>query len=157
MCGRHSLLTKRDGHKVHGVGLVEKSLDLNLALDSFEIWDINQQPQLAIEQIFQAAVMTFGLNYLTQPLEVLQAVRSLLTPDARLIVVCAKNCYEPDKAASIWNHVKKQTEAGQHFRDQIDLTMDLLSRSGFQIIHAKELSQHYHLSYDSFMVVGEKS
>lgn len=156
MCGRHSLFTKKFGHWVHGVSLVKRSMTLNMVLDSFDVRDLNEQPHLAHEATFQAAVMTFGLTYLTRPVEVLQAVRQLLTPDARLIIVCANNCYQPEKAPAIWNNVREQDAKITAFRNQIELTKDLMIRSGFRIIHAGEISELYHLSYDSFMVVGER-
>ncbi len=154
MCGRYSYFTKRYGHAVHGMSLVSRPLKLNETLDSFVVRDLNKAPHFSSARTYRAALMTFGLPYLTQPLEVLQAVHQALETKARLIVVCADNCYDQQKATAIWDAPWEYRSAGRVFQDRKELTEDLVARAGFRVTHAHDLTSN--LSYDFFMVVGEK-
>ncbi|MFC1568304.1 class I SAM-dependent methyltransferase [Candidatus Margulisiibacteriota bacterium] len=127
MAGRYSYVERKPGRTVHGIGLVKRSLELNAALDSFEVQNLNTAMAVASKRSFDVILISFGLPYLTCPLEVLSSVRDHLKPDGRLLATYSTTTYVPEKAPAIWNEPK-----GFGFRDKNELVKDYLTRSGFK-------------------------
>jgi SAM-dependent methyltransferase len=87
---------------VIGLGMNTVELNDNPALTAAVIQDINALPSLPFtDAAFDACVISFSLQYLTQPVAVLAEIARVLKPGAKLHVAYSNRLF-PTKAVAIW-------------------------------------------------------
>lgn len=87
---------------VIGLGMNSVELAENPALGAAVVHDLNAKPALPFaNHAFDACVISFSLQYLTRPVEVLGEVTRVLKPGARLHVAYSDRLF-PTKAVAIW-------------------------------------------------------
>ena len=90
------------GRRTIGLGMNEVEMKENQQLDEYVIHDLNREPKLPFEdQIFDAAVVTVSVQYMTRPVEVFTEVRRLLKNDASFHVIYSNRMF-PTKAVAVW-------------------------------------------------------
>ncbi len=122
----------RSFERVAGLGLNREELDNNGALTERIVQDLNATPQLPFaDASFDAAVCTVSIEYLTQPVEVVQEVARVLKPGAPFIVTFS-NRWFPPKAIRVWKDI--------HPWERLGYVMELFLRSGaFADLHTFSL------------------
>ena len=94
-----------------GVGLNAVEMEENPDLDDFLVHDVNTTPQLPFEDdIFDAAVITVSVQYLTNPIAVFRDVHRLLKPWGVFAVIFSNRMF-PTKAVAIWRTLNDQQHA----------------------------------------------
>ena len=92
-------LTARE---VIGHGMNARELAANPRLDRWFAQDLNASPLLPLEDAsIDAALCCVSIQYLEQPVAVLQDIRRVLRADAPFIVSFSNRCF-PTKAVAIW-------------------------------------------------------
>jgi len=87
---------------VVGLGMNTVELNENPALGGAVIQDINALPTLPFKDAaFDACVISFSLQYLTQPVAVLAEIARVLKPGGKLHVAYSNRLF-PTKAVAIW-------------------------------------------------------
>ena len=90
------------GRTIVGLGMNEVEMRENPQLDDFVIHDLNKRPKLPfLDQVFDAAVVTVSVQYMTRPVEVFSEVRRLLKDGARFHVIYSNRMF-PTKAVAVW-------------------------------------------------------
>ena len=90
------------GRTIVGLGMNEVEMRENPQLDDFVIHDLNKRPKLPfLDQVFDAAVVTVSVQYMTRPVEVFSDVRRLLKDGASFHVIYSNRMF-PTKAVSVW-------------------------------------------------------
>ena len=88
--------------RVTGLGLNEEEMRDNPALTEIVVHNVNRLPRLPFaDQIFDAAVMTVSVQYLTHPVEVFTDVGRILRPGGAFIVTFSNRMF-PTKAVALW-------------------------------------------------------
>lgn len=94
-----------------GVGLNAVEMEENPDLDDFLVHDVNTTPRLPFEDdIFDAAVITVSVQYLTNPIAVFRDVHRLLKPGGVFAVIFSNRMF-PTKAVAIWRTLNDQQHA----------------------------------------------
>ena len=94
-----------------GVGLNAVEMEENPDLDDFLVHDVNTTPRLPFEDdIFDAAVITVSVQYLTNPIAVFRDVHRLLKPGGIFAVIFSNRMF-PTKAVAIWRTLNDQQHA----------------------------------------------
>ncbi len=94
-----------------GVGLNAVEMEENPDLDDFLVHDVNATPRLPFEDgIFDAAVITVSVQYLTNPIAVFRDVHRLLKPGGVFAVIFSNRMF-PTKAVAIWRTLNDQQHA----------------------------------------------
>jgi len=94
-----------------GVGLNAVEMEENPDLDDFLVHDVNTPPRLPFEDdIFDAAVITVSVQYLTNPIAVFRDVHRLLKPGGVFAVIFSNRMF-PTKAVAIWRTLNDQQHA----------------------------------------------
>jgi SAM-dependent methyltransferase len=87
---------------VVGLGMNTVELNENPALTAAVIQDLNAHPALPFkDNAFDACVISFSLQYLTQPVAVMAEIARVLRPGAKLHVAYSNRLF-PTKAVAIW-------------------------------------------------------
>jgi len=95
--------------RVVGLGMNAEEMADNPQLDTSIVHNLNLQPELPFEDaVFDAAICTVSVQYLTQPVDVFQSVWRVLKPAGRFVVSFSNRCF-PTKA--VWPWVTR-TDAG---------------------------------------------
>ena len=90
------------GRTIVGLGMNEVEMRENPQLDDFVIHDLNKRPKLPfLDQVFDAAVVTVSVQYMTRPVEVFSDVRRLLKDGASFHVIYSNRMF-PTKAVAVW-------------------------------------------------------
>ena len=90
--------------RVVGLGLNERELASNEALDEFVLHDLNSNPDLPFDDAaFDAVLCTVSVDYITQPYRVFTEVGRILKPGG-LFLVSFSNRYFQEKVVKIWRH-----------------------------------------------------
>jgi hypothetical protein len=85
-----------------GLGLNAEEMADNPHLDEYVVHDVNDNPQLPFDDdVFDAAVLTVSIQYLTQPIEVFQEVNRVLKPGGLFAVIFSNRMF-PTKAVAVW-------------------------------------------------------
>lgn len=85
-----------------GLGLNAEEMAENPDLDDFVVHDVNADPHLPFaDAMFDAAVITVSIQYLTRPIAVFQEVYRVLQPGGRFVVIFSNRMF-PTKAVAIW-------------------------------------------------------
>jgi SAM-dependent methyltransferase len=88
--------------RVVGLGMNREELEANPRLDERVVQDLNTDPRLPFaDGEFDGAGLCVSIQYLTQPVQVLQEVGRVLRPGAPLVVSFSNRCF-PTKAVFIW-------------------------------------------------------
>ena len=88
---------------VCGLGLNQKELEANPALDNFTVWDVNQNPELPMyrTESFDVVICSLSVDYLTQPLDVFKEVARVLKPGGVAVFTFSNRMF-PSKAIKAW-------------------------------------------------------
>ena len=90
-------------HRVTGLGMNEAELKANPRLTAYVVQDLNQNPVLPFAaNEFGGAAICVSIDYLTQPVAVLQELARVLQPEASLVVSFSNRCF-PSKAVAAWH------------------------------------------------------
>jgi SAM-dependent methyltransferase len=93
--------------EVVGLGLNERELARNPALDRYVLGDLNRDPSLPFEEgRFDAALCTVSVDYLTRPFAVFPEVARVLKPGG-LFAVIFSNRFFPEKAVKVWREASE--------------------------------------------------
>jgi hypothetical protein len=85
-----------------GLGLNAEEMDDNPHLDDYVVHDVNTDPRLPFDDnLFDAAVLTVSIQYLTKPIEVFRDVNRVLKPGGLFAVIFSNRMF-PTKAVAIW-------------------------------------------------------
>lgn len=95
-----------------GLGMNGEEMADNPDLDEYVVHDLNAQPQLPFaDAVFDAAVITVSIQYVTQPLAVFCEVNRILKPGGRFLVIFSNRMF-PTKAVAVWQALNDE----QHIR-----------------------------------------
>ena len=105
--------------KVVGLGLNRVEMKENPQLDDALLHDLNANPNLPFQSsIFDAAILTISVQYLTRPEQLFAEVARVLRPGARFHVIYSNRMF-PTKATAIWKALSDSGRAqliGAYFR-----------------------------------------
>ena len=123
-----------DTSTVVGLGMNSEELSLNPRLDQSLVHDLNQKPELPFEdENFDAVICSLSIEYLLQPVKVLQEARRILVP-AGLLLITFSNRWFPPKVILIWTEL-------QEF-DRTGMVMQWLKEvSGFRSLETSSLRE----------------
>jgi Methyltransferase domain len=92
-------LSKR---RLVGLGLNAEEMADNPHLDEYVVHDVNADPRLPFDDnLFDAAVLTVSIQYLTKPIEVFHEVNRVLKPGGPFAVIFSNRMF-PTKAVAVW-------------------------------------------------------
>ena len=95
-----------------GLGLNAEEMADNPDLDESVVHDVNADPRLPFEDgVFDAAVLTVSIQYLTKPIEVFREVNRILKPGGLFAVIFSNRMF-PTKAVAVW----RALDDAQHFK-----------------------------------------
>jgi SAM-dependent methyltransferase len=128
MAGWRSHLAGHAG-RITGLGMNEEEMADNPQLQSYVVHDLNATPRLPFEaQRFAAVVNTVSIEYLTQPLAVLQEVRRVLKPGGK-VLISFSNRFFPPKAMALWKRL--------HPVERVNWVAQTLHAAGFAEIQTR--------------------
>lgn len=88
--------------RVIGLGLNAEEMEDNPQLDEWIVHNLNTTPRLPFDdQIFDAAVCTVSIQYMTRPIDVFRDINRVLKPGAPFILSFSNRCF-PQKAIALW-------------------------------------------------------
>ena len=88
--------------RVVGLGMNDVEMRENPQLDEYVIHDLNDDPRLPFDDaVFDAAVVTVSIQYMTRPVEVFADVRRILKDGAAFHVIYSNRMF-PTKAVAVW-------------------------------------------------------
>ena len=88
--------------RVVGLGLNERELRRNAALDELVLHDLNERPRLPFpDGAFDVVLNTVSVDYMTHPVEVFGEVGRILSPGGLFLVVFSNRMFR-QKAVRIW-------------------------------------------------------
>lgn len=136
--------------RVVGLGMNEEELKRNPRLDDYVIQNLNSNPRLPFgDAEFDGCGTCVSIDYLTQPIAVLQEVGRILKAGSPLIVTFSNRCF-PDKAIAIWLKLNDQ--------DRIRLVESYFENAGsFQNIRSLDRSPRRMFSDPLYAVIGEST
>jgi SAM-dependent methyltransferase len=95
-----------------GLGLNAEEMADNPDLDESVVHDVNADPRLPFEDnVFDAAVLTVSIQYLTKPIEVFREINRILKPGGVFAVIFSNRMF-PTKAVAVW----RALDDAQHFK-----------------------------------------
>ncbi len=104
---------------VAGLGMSRAELEQNPLLSERIVQDLNKSPLLPWEDaVFDAAIVTVSVQYLTNPTDVFAQVGRVLKPGAPFAVAYSNRCF-PTKAVAVWQSLSNRGHAeliGLYFR-----------------------------------------
>jgi SAM-dependent methyltransferase len=112
--------------RVVGLGLNDRELASNSALDEYVVHDINKYPELPFEsEAFDVVLCTVSVDYMTQPVPVFAEVGRILKPGGLLLVVFSNRHFQA-KVVKIWRHAtgKQRIQLVELFFDDSELFDD---------------------------------
>ncbi len=90
--------------RVVGLGLNERELASNSALNDFVIHDLNKNPELPFEEeTFDVVLCTVSVDYMTDPRRVFSEVGRILKPGGMFLVTFSNRFFQ-EKVVKIWRH-----------------------------------------------------
>lgn len=109
--------------EVTGLGLNLEELEQNPLLSDYMIHDLNQDPEIRAEpESFDAVVCSLSIEYLTDPVAVLESAHKLLVPGG-VAMIGVSNRFFPTKAVYGWLDL--------HEFERMGLVRECLRRAGF--------------------------
>ena len=98
--------------KVVGLGLNERELAENGALDEYVVHDLNAIPKLPFpNRTFDAVLCTVSIDYMVHPVAVFRDVARILKPGGLFLVIFS-NRYFQAKVVKIWRHLSEEERIG---------------------------------------------
>lgn len=126
MSGRDSHLPEEPGLEVTGLGMNREELKSNHRLARAVVHDLNRDPALpdAVTRHapFDAVLCSLSIEYLTDPVAVLESVRKNITPGGVLLVGFSDRWF-PNKAVAGWMDL--------HPFERPGVTLQWMRRAGF--------------------------
>lgn len=105
---------------ITGLGLNADELAANERLAERVVHDLNHQPRLPFDDgVFNAAICTVSVEYLTQPFAVFEEMARVLAPGGIFVVTFSNRWFDP-KAIRIWKEL--------HPFERLGLVRELFSR-----------------------------
>ncbi|MGH9202557.1 MAG: class I SAM-dependent methyltransferase, partial [Vicinamibacterales bacterium] len=96
--------------RVVGLGMNAEEMADNPDLDEWIVHDLNRQPELPFaDAVFDAAVLTVSMQYLTHPIEAFGSVARCLRVGAPFVIVISHRCFST-KAVKIWHQCQTMRE-----------------------------------------------
>lgn len=119
--------------EVIGMGMNTAELDSNPILSQRIVQDLNADPALpAILAPLNAMTCVVSIDYLTQPLQVLQSAHSMLVPGSYVHLIISNRCF-PTKVIRRWMRISE--------KERLDMVGDYLHFAGFEEIEVVTLSE----------------
>lgn len=88
--------------RVVGLGMNDVEMRENPQLDEYAVHDLNADPGLPFgDAVFDAAMVTVSIQYMTRPVEVFADVRRILKEGAFFHVIYSNRMF-PTKAVAVW-------------------------------------------------------
>ncbi|MEO1784479.1 methyltransferase domain-containing protein [Thermodesulfobium sp. 4217-1] len=124
MCSWDSHLPKNvKFNRVSGLGLNEKELSENKALDDWTLQDLNSNSILPYEDSsFDSVVCTVSIEYLNNPFKIFNEILRILRPGGVFIVTISNRWFAP-KAIKIWQDL--------HEFERVGMVLEYFIQSGF--------------------------
>ncbi len=92
--------------KLVGLGLNAEEMADNPDLDEYVVHDLNANPQLPFaDAVFDGAVVTVSIQYMTRPLETFAEMARILKPAAPFLVLYSNRMF-PTKAVRVWQSLR---------------------------------------------------
>lgn len=92
--------------KLIGLGLNAEEMADNPDLDEYVVHDLNATPRLPFaDDMFDGAVVTVSIQYMTRPLETFAEMSRVLKPAAPFLVLFSNRMF-PTKAVRIWQSLR---------------------------------------------------
>jgi SAM-dependent methyltransferase len=114
---------------VAGLGMNAAELAANPRLAERVVQDLNRQPLLPWPSAqFDRVICTASIEYLTDPVTLLNQVRRVLKPGGQLIVTFSDRWF-PGKAIQVWNDL--------HPFERLGMVLSLLRDAGFSDLHSE--------------------
>src|SRR5215211_3135193 len=96
--------------EVVGLGMNAEEMADNPQLDRFVVHDLNADPVLPFDdEVFDGAIVTVSVQYLTRPVETFREVNRVLRSNAPFVLTYSNRCF-PTKAIAAW----RATTDAQH-------------------------------------------
>ena len=139
------------GRRVIGLGMNEVEMRDNPQLDEYVVHDLNRQPKLPFDdQVFDAAVVTVSVQYMTRPVEVFSAVRRSLKDGASFHVIYSNRMF-PTKAVAVWQSLD------DYRRGQL-IGAYFMSSGGWDDVTIRDISPEVdHYADPVYVVSGRRS
>ncbi|MBT3551263.1 MAG: methyltransferase domain-containing protein [Rhodospirillaceae bacterium] len=136
MSSYRSHLVEHGGHgDVIGLGMNVAELRQNPALAAGIIQDINKLPTLPFaDTVFDACILSFSMQYLTQPIAVLAEVARCLKPGGTFFTSYSNRLF-PTKAVAVWRSCSDAQRA-QLIGQYLDETGAYADIQGQQLVDA---------------------
>lgn len=97
--------------RVVGLGMNDVEMRENSQLDEYVIHDLNHDPRLPFDDdVFDAAVVTVSIQYMTSPVDVFAEVNRILK-DGMVFHVIYSNRMFPTKAVAVWQSLDDRRRA----------------------------------------------
>ncbi len=88
--------------RVVGLGMNDVEMRENPQLDEYVVHDLNDDPNLTFgDAVFDAAMVTVSIQYMTRPVEVFADVRRILKDGASFHIIYSNRMF-PTKAVAVW-------------------------------------------------------
>ena len=105
-----------------GLGLNKAELQKNTALNSFLVHDLNRRTRLPFnDNIFDVAVCSLSIEYLTSPRETVKEINRVLVPGGKFLISFS-NRWFPPKVTRLWLEL--------HDFERMGLVLDYLLENG---------------------------
>ncbi|KAI9633278.1 uncharacterized protein MKK02DRAFT_18641 [Dioszegia hungarica] len=122
---------ERGGLEVIGMGMNQAELAANPILSSSHLVDLNADPTLPSPVTdLDATVCVVSIDYLTQPLTVLQGILAASKPGATVHLILSNRCF-PTKAVGRWLRISEE--------ERVKMVGDYLHFSGWKEIEVVTL------------------
>jgi len=98
-------------NSVTGLGMNEREMFHNKQLDTWSTHNLNDDPKLPFrDNQFDAGIICVSIDYLTNPIAVLQDMGRTLKKDAPLVITYSNRFFEA-KATSVWLQLDDEQRA----------------------------------------------
>ncbi len=117
---------------ITGLGLKEKDLEANSALNQYTLHDLNKQPELPFDdQQFDAVICSFSVEYMTQPIKIFQQIARILKPGGVLLIGFSDRFFEK-KAIGLWDDL--------HTFERMGIVLEYFRQAGeFEDLHTESI------------------
>jgi len=132
--------------RLAGLGMNEVELRENPQLTDYVVHDLNADPRMPYDDgVFDGAVVTVSVQYMTRPVEIFRDVYRVLKPGAPLVVTYSNRMF-PTKAVRVWLALDD--------RDRAALIAAYFRRAGgFGDVRAADLSGPAGVPHDPLFAV----
>ena len=96
--------------RVSGLGMNAQELTANPQLTDWSVHDLNSQPDLGVQESYDAVVCAVSIQYLIKPVDVMCSVARALRPNGCIHVAMSHRCF-PTKAIAAFQQISPQQRA----------------------------------------------